>query len=429
MHSTFARREQRGAAKVALVWLVVMSLVAVLGLAMWFTSQSKITEQASDLKSREDQLGTLRSEKAALMTELGQLAELIGFRDDGAGATTRIEQARSGLDSLRQAIPDAPASATTAQALLAAAAGAIQTKTREAEEAEKRANSLRDQAAAAEDTVRRVTADKDKEIADLQEKLDTEQQNAKTQKDNDASRVARLQQQLSDLDAAKRAVERQIDELARAHAGEMQTKQARLAELSRLTAFRSPPLADEPDGHVLAVSSALGSGWIDLGTKNRLAVGTRFRVVAGKGDAARTKGWAEVTKTEASTAEVRFSELVDRFDPVVVGDALVNPVYDPTGARNAVLVGRFSGLMDEANLRLMLKSMGITVQDELDITTSYLIVGAEIWTDELGQPLEEPLDPTELPVYREAEALAVQLVPLQDLRSYFRFDLMSSAMK
>jgi hypothetical protein len=429
MYPTSARRELRGAAKVALVWLVVVALVAVLGLAMWFGAQSRISEQTTELGGRDDQISVLKREKAALATELQQLSAVVGFHDDGGGSTTQIAQAQAGLDELRQAVPDAPASATSAQALLAAALGAIQTKTREADEAEKRATSLRDQAAAAEDTVRRVTADKDKQLAELQDKLDTEQQNAKTQKDNDAARVARLQQQLSDLDAAKRAVERQMDELTRAHAAELQTKQARLAELSRLTAFRSPPLADAPDGHVLAVSSALGSGWIDLGTKNRLAVGTRFRVVTGAGDAARTKGWAEVTRAEAATAEVRFSELVDRFDPVVVGDALVNPVYDPTGERNAVLVGRFSGLMDEANLRLLLKSMGITVQDEIDISTNYLIVGGEIWTDELGQPLEEPLDPKELPVYREAEALAVQIVPLQDLRSYFRFDLQPVASK
>ena len=32
-------------------------------------------------------------------------------------------------------------------------------------------------------------------------------------------------------------------------------------------------------------------------------------------------------------------------------------------------------------------------------------------------------------MYREAEALAVQIVPLQDLRSYFRFDLQPVASK
>jgi hypothetical protein len=65
--------------------------------------------------------------------------------------------------------------------------------------------------------------------------------------------------------------------------------------------------------------------------------------------------------------------------------------------------------------------MGIHVQPKVDITTHFLIVGSELWNDpETNQPLEEPLQVSDLPEYKEAEALGVQIIPLQDIREFFR---------
>ena len=42
---------------------------------------------------------------------------------------------------------------------------------------------------------------------------------------------------------------------------------------------------------------------------------------------------------KANMAEVTFSGIVDRFDPIVQGDIVYNPVYDPKTERTAVLAG------------------------------------------------------------------------------------------
>ena len=50
-----------------------------------------------------------------------------------------------------------------------------------------------------------------------------------------------------------------------------------------------------------------------------------------------------------------------------------------------------------------------------------MIVGSELYVDENKQPVETPIQPSDLPVYKEAVAQGVQIVLLKDLRDYFRF--------
>jgi hypothetical protein len=65
--------------------------------------------------------------------------------------------------------------------------------------------------------------------------------------------------------------------------------------------------------------------------------------------------------------------------------------------------------------------MGINVQNKVDKTTHFLIVGAELWNDPAtGEPLAEPMQPSDLPEYKQGESLGVQVIPLQDIRDYFR---------
>ena len=118
-------------------------------------------------------------------------------------------------------------------------------------------------------------------------------------------------------------------------------------------------------------------------------------------------------------AEVLLTDQADPFDPPVAGDLIYNPLYDPKGERNAVLIGRFSGTYNEKELAMLLAEIRIRVQPKVDQTTDFLIVGAELYVDENGEPLEEPLPPSELPEYKNAEALGVQIVPLQEVRRYF----------
>ena len=105
----------------------------------------------------------------------------------------------------------------------------------------------------------------------------------------------------------------------------------------------------------------------------------------------------------------------------MAGDVIVNPLFDPTGERNAVLAGRFSGQFNRREIELLLKRMSINVQESMDLTTHFLIVGSEMWNDpETNEPLDEPIQPSELPVYKDAVGLGVQVIPVQNIREFFR---------
>jgi hypothetical protein len=77
--------------------------------------------------------------------------------------------------------------------------------------------------------------------------------------------------------------------------------------------------------------------------------------------------------------------------------------------------------MNQTQLEALLAGMGIAVQKKLDKSTDFLIVGGEMYSDENGAPLESPMQPSDLPVYKDATAQGVQVVLLKDLRQYFAF--------
>jgi hypothetical protein len=116
-------------------------------------------------------------------------------------------------------------------------------------------------------------------------------------------------------------------------------------------------------------------------------------------------------------AEIHFYDQADPMDPPVAGDVVYNPLFDPRGERAALLIGR----LDKNQIEPLLKGMGVTVQSKLDKSTDFLIVGGEMYTDENGQPVETPIQPSDLPVYKDAVAQGVQVVLVKDLRQYFTF--------
>ena len=123
----------------------------------------------------------------------------------------------------------------------------------------------------------------------------------------------------------------------------------------------------------------------------------------------------------SSDLEVAFVERTDPFDPPAPGDLIYNPLFDPTGVRYALLIGRFSGALSEGELTALLEGMNVKAQKTLDKNTNFMIVGSEMYVDENGQVLAEPMQPTDLPIYRDAVAEGVQVVQVADLRKYFRF--------
>jgi hypothetical protein len=410
-----------GAARVGVVWLVVVLLVAGVALYLAFSSQSALAATKADVdKARQE---AAEAKKAQLLDAefATKLSKAVGWADPKAESPrTSLDAMAAALGELKKQIPDLGANADTLQATLPLVGQALKASSDKVASLDERANSLNSQFETEQGAHTRTKAEKDAEITALNQRIADESANAKQTQDELQSRLDKSVTERSTLDEQRRAVEKQLEDALRTHQRRIESYEARLQQLKQVVAFAEPPLADMPDARVLSVSDKLGAAWIDIGLQNRLIPGTRFRIEAGGVGAKRVKGTAEVVAVDKDQAQVKISELVDRFDPIVPGDVLVNPVYDPSGLRHAVLVGRFSGNYDEKNLRVLLENMGIKVQDKLNLETNYLIVGSEMWIDADGNTLSEPQQPDELPVYKEAESLGVQIVPLSEFRTYFK---------
>ncbi len=390
-------RSTRGAAKVSIVWTIVGMVAFLLALVSFFLTNQELSTTTARLKRIEGEKKDVEAKLEESLKHTQELSQSVGFYDETAAPRSDVAALATGFKSMREAFPDIDPSVKSLGKAIPIAIQAHKALETKLKDQDGQLTSLRSEAEAKAKTLQDLTDSKDKELADLRRQLaDTEQ--AKTDQQALLERqVAEQTENFKDRDAKLIAARKSLDDNARKDAQKEEGLRTRLAEQGRkLLPFTKEPEA--ADGKVLEVSRDLNLGWIDLGSKNRLAMGTRFRVVSGP-----------------------FSDRTDPFDPPAPGDVIYNPLFDPSGERHAVLLGRFSGAMNEKDLRALLAGMNIQIQKAVDKNTDFMVIGSEMYVDENGQPLAQPVQPTDLPSYRDAVAQGVQVIQLNELRKYFRF--------
>jgi hypothetical protein len=416
----FMNRSRRGAAQVSVVWVVVFVVLFLAAGLFGFSAQGKekaAHEEAARYKAQSEADIKAKDEARAKFNEL---SKRVGWSDPAsAAAATDLTILQKDFDEFRTGFPDMGQDVTTLAAALPAAKNAYAARVKEIETLKTTKASLEGEKKSMEDGLREALAQKDTAIDNLQKQLADEQNTASQKQAELEGRVASLNTQTSTLDAQLRESRGTSEKSTRAFEQERQAAQTREKSILGKLAFMKEPEA--ADGKVLQVSKDVALGWIDIGSNDRVQRGMRFHIVSGKTGSTTIKGMAEVTQVKPEMAEVSFYEITDRFDPIVAGDVIYNPLFDPTGERNAVLAGRFSGQFNEAELKILLAKMNIKVQPALAFDTDYLIVGSEMYVDESGQPLEEPLKPQDLAVYKNAEAKGVNIISINQLRTYFKF--------
>lgn len=414
------KRSQRGAAKVSVVWAICLFMAFAAAAVAYFLASQEMAAQR-ELAERND-AARKKAEEAlvAEQTYVRDITKLAGFSDPNGPVRMEAKELDAGLKALKEGFPTIDATVTNIQKAIPIVVDAYKAEQRKATEANSRADQLAAENGTIRGNVDQVRQQMEKDVADLRRQLSDAEAGFNDQKAELERSKAELAQRVQEENTAKLAGLTEIEKLKRQMGLETDAWRGRMSEAERkLTPFTKEPEA--ADGRILSISPELKLGWINVGSKQRLSKGLRFRIVDGQHGSKKVKGWAEVTNVENDMAEVTFSEQADPFDPPVVGDVVYNPLYDPKGERSAVLIGRFSGGLTEESLKALLKSMNITVTKGLERTTDFLIVGGEQYTDpETGQPLETPVQPSDLPVYKEAQAEGVQIVPLKELRQYFR---------
>jgi len=411
----------RGAARVSIMWMISVGVVALIALVLAFLTDGDKGKAIDAQKAAEAEMQIAKDEMVAANDVRRSLSEAVGFTGGAADANTDLSALEDSKQLLRDNFNDLAEADATFEAIVPKLVTEVNKYRQAASAAETAAASARQEADQSRSTLGQVTSDKDSTIqaqkatmADIQSGFDETEASLSQQLSTSNDRVRELEEEVASLKADTRRVAREF----RSQVQDLEAKNAILASLTKpLTA----PTNLVPDGKILTVSEDLPLAWIDLGADNRLVLGTRFRIEAGSLGESHVKGWAEVIDVESDMAKVRLYDVTDQFDPIVSGDDIVNPIYDPKGGYNAILVGRFSGLYGKDQLTTLLDNIGIRTQEKLDLTTNFLIVGAPILQDEDGYPLEEAIEPSDLPVYQEAVANNVQIIPLSSIQDFFVF--------
>lgn len=411
----------RGMAKISVLWTIVVLVAFIVAIVAFYLTAGELENQKKAVEAANVENKRLTAKNTADSGELITFSEFLGYYDQAKSNKSDLTTAKASVDQLRKDLPEVlDPNMKTVQSILPALQSAIKTQKDRATELDTQLKTKLTEIDELQKSLRTTVEGKEKELADLRRQLTDSDDQKKALQEGYERQVTDLRKQVKDTNATLTEARGTIEANQRTFANESEAQRTRMSELGR----QLNPIVKEPqaaDGKVLAVSKDLGLGWIDLGAKNRLPRGTRFTVVSGVQGSTRVKAMAEVTDVKGDMAEVAFSDQRDPFDPPTTGDIIFNPVYDPRGQRNVLLVGAFSGQYGEDQLKNLLASMGITVQKKLDAATDFLIVGSEMYTDENKQPVETPIQPSDLPVFKEAVAQGAQIVLLKDLRNYFRF--------
>lgn len=138
--------------------------------------------------------------------------------------------------------------------------------------------------------------------------------------------------------------------------------------------------------------------FINLGSRDRLVRGLKLVVfVREPGGNVRWKGEVEVKEIFAESAKVSITETVDRYDPIIQGDLVFNPLFSPSRPKKVALVGEFgkTKYSKEAAAN-RIRNMGSIVQDAVSDDTDFVIVGDSYQSDpnfEKAQQLSAPWRP------------------------------------
>ncbi|MFT4711266.1 MAG: hypothetical protein ACI8Q9_002407 [Planctomycetota bacterium] len=412
----------RGAARVSIMWMISVGVVAILSLTFAILQNGSLAEAEVAETRAKSEAATAKEDGFKFIEQRRAVSEVLGFNAaDSVDFNSNLTAAGDSLELLRSVFSDLEESHATYEEIVPIVISQYNAAQNNVSQAKSAATNAKSATSAVESTLSQVTSDKDtvirgqqSDISDAQAGFDTREADLSRQLTSAQDRVRELETELN----AEKAMNRQGVRDMKAVLNAKNTKLALYGEQTR--PFRAPANLN-PDGQILEVSKGLPLAWIDLGSSDRLVLGTRFRIEAGNLGERTLKAWGEVIEVKEKMAKIRIFDLVDKFNPVVKDDYLLNPVYDPKGGFNAILVGRFSGLYGKAELTILLEKIGIHVQDELDLSTNFLIAGAPVMQDSDGYPLEDPQEVSGMPVYKQAEADHVQIITLASIQDFFAF--------
>ncbi len=142
-------------------------------------------------------------------------------------------------------------------------------------------------------------------------------------------------------------------------------------------------LGFKSDGQIVASQARDGFVVLDRGLKHNLRKYTKFTVYNQRGGKIIEKGHLQVIRVEDTLSVARVIDELDLNDPLIAGDHLHNPVYDPEKVLGFAVRGDFANF-SAAELKRFIVESGGRVDADLSVNTDYLVAG-----DRAGAAVEQ----------------------------------------
>ena len=159
------------------------------------------------------------------------------------------------------------------------------------------------------------------------------------------------------------------------------------------------------DGEVIGVDTASGQYFLSLGAKDRVTLGMTFEVYPDAGTIRPDEVTGEYPAGKATLEIIRVEEASSvarvvrekRGNPIVRGDVVANPIYDPKKVYKFLIYGNFDANRDgvytpqeQAEIEAMIRAWGGQVVDSLSGDIDFLVLGSK--------PVLPPAPPSTAPV-------------------------------
>lgn len=418
--NSFLATSRRGAARISAVWMIAVIVLLFMVLAYAFIAQGEASAAQQELKEARLEQDAAIDRRSEAISEVAERSAVLGFTEDAATVPSDVTAAESALEDAKSAFPDTE-SVKTFQDLVPVVKKAYEGKLETIDELKSQISTLESELEAARTATADVSSEKQstidtltKERDDLEASLRADIERLETANSQFQTELADLGTTITQLSNEKSLSESEVKKLLAMVATTRRQASQRLLDIGRRS--------EKPDGEITAVQTDYGIGYINLSASDRLSEGTVFSIVSGRpgADKDSPKAFAEVTDVGPERSEVRIYGVVDPLgQPVVSGDKIFNPLYEKKGRRYAMIAGSLAGYT-KPELTALLEGIGITVQEEVNNLTDYLITGGPIFSDESGEPLETPKPVEETEVYAEAQDAGVLVVPMRDVLQFFR---------
>ncbi len=411
-------RSRRQAGAVSTMWVIVIVILWLGSLGLWYSSASFVKDLQGNVQTAQAELADMESRLEAELLKLEQISNVVGYRD-AAVVTSRsdVVTMQADIESARQQLGNVLGGAEakpTLQQTVAALRSALQASQTALAAARTDLDSEIGRRKTADQAVDTSITSLKGQLDQLNQQLDDERQRADNQSQQDAQRFDELVSAQQSADAAARDAQQALAEF---EVNARREKSSLEAQIKALAVRREGVEPEALDGSILSVGATGAVAYVDLGARHGLRRGTRFEVLRqGKSGDLTPMGTVEVRDVEDDMSLVGLVGEPDAFDPILAGDRLRNPHFEPNKVLHFYLLGDFPLTLAKEQATARLRELGAEVDETLQTTTDVVVLGEKSLAEgEFAQELTDTDD------YKLADKLGMRIIRVAELADFLRY--------